>query len=619
MAAAALTLTASCFIWWHQPAHHCEPLGEAAIACISSGMSKPTVDGRIPFDHTDLDIRDGEFEIHAARNETVAFQLIFKTKNAAPNPAVQLDISDLRSETHNVIPTKSHIHRFLAHYVQVSPGGYRWGPNSKVLPWPAAYPDALIPFEHGCADNKIALTHVPLADKKNHNQAVWVDIYVPRDQAPGHYLGHISLNVENAQLNIQIKLTVRDVTLPDKPTIDAVGELYRAYKQEGVGRDIGSKQWQAMAQCYQRLAHQHRMVFIERMREIGPNDSWTHYDQAFGPSLTGELFSAAHGYVGPGSDTPVSIWRTPWTQNYNVELDAPLSHDEVTHYANLAQAWQAHVLDRGWHNTDYFAYIFDEVDGAPERLKKEVDAKDNNVADYVEMVHQQFDRVQRAIDRASPDVPIELIWTSHSNPTQWADEPTLDLRGKIRFWAPNANAAAPDFLQQQSERGERIWFYHSGHPHIGIHSINADGIEMRTWGVIAARYGFHGQLMWAVNLGALEDPYGQPSYRTKDDRFGNGTLVYPGAMLDTIGFEPSPGPIPSMRLKAWRRGLQDAELVALARTADNDAAVNELLQAMIPSALADATGAASWPSDPAQWWDFRLKLLDLAESSDRSR
>jgi len=35
---------------------------------------------------------------------------------------------------------------------------------------------------------------------------------------------------------------------------------------------------------------------------------------------------------------------------------------------------------------------------------------------------------------------------------------------------------------------------------------------MRTWGVVTARYGLGGQLMWAVNFGSAEAPYRKPSY-----------------------------------------------------------------------------------------------------------
>lgn len=280
-------------------------------------------------------------------------------------------------------------------------------------------------------------------------------------------------------------------------------------------------------------------------------------------------------------------------------------------YERVARAWHEHVTRRGWDATHFFAYVFDEVDGPGPRGAGRNAASQRN---YVAMTHEQMRRVQAALDRGAPDHRIDLLWTSHSTPAQWAGDEELDLVGVIRLWAPAAEAAPPAFLEERVSQGEGAWFYHGGHPHIGVHAINASGIDMRTWGLVAARYGLSGQLVWAVNLGDRDDPYNKPSYHPKDDRFGNGTMVYPGAMLDQIGFEPAPGPIPSMRLKAWRRGLQDAELVKLARIAGRGAEVDRLLREYFPAALADARGEATWPRDPAAWHQFRERLLALAAS-----
>jgi len=138
---------------------------------------------------------------------------------------------------------------------------------------------------------------------------------------------------------------------------------------------------------------------------------------------------------------------------------------------------------------------------------------------------------------------------------------------------------------------------------------------MRTWGVIGARYGLTGQFMWAVNLGSDEKPFAEPSYKPDDDRFGNGVLVYPGNQMDKIGFAKIPGPIPSMRLKTWRRGLQDAELFFLAEQ-NNPTDARKLIRSMIPEALAEARGDASWSGKPADWINFKQSLLEIASQSD---
>ena len=63
------------------------------------------------------------------------------------------------------------------------------------------------------------------------------------------------------------------------------------------------------------------------------------------------------------------------------------------------------------------------------------------------------------------------------------------------------------------------------------------------------------------------NPYDHPVYKHGETRWGNGVLFYPGSRLTMIGtLENIKGPVPSMRLKAWRNGLQLVEYCRLADT-----------------------------------------------------
>jgi len=578
--------------------------------CAASDMAKTTRSGKIDLEHLNYDLTDSVVHLDAARNEVIAYQLILsRLKKSVEDAAVTVELGPWTMNGSPVAPDLTPVtNYFAAHYHYVDNGGYRWGPRSSVLSWPDHYPDALVPNEASCGSaNAPIFESVKLSDSVDENQSVWFDVYIPRDAAVGVYNQTISLTLNNRPLDVVVEVTVHPATLPDENTINAIGEIYRAYNLEGVEGYIESPEWQAMSQCYQQLAHQHRTVFIERV-VTNPNDElWDDYLQTIEPMLNGELFSSDSGYIGPGQDTPVGIWRTPWEQEINVLREKRLDNTTYEQIESNAAAWQNYVTSIGATELDYFAYIFDEVDGP------DPTADPAERYEYIKDVHDEMDRVQKAIDAGAPgQPPIDLIWTSHSNPTVWEDDAELDLTGKIRLWAPNASAADVPFLKQRQESGDKIWFYHSGHPSIGVHSVNASGIEMRTWGMTAARYGFDGQFMWAVNLGSNEEPFAEPTYRPDDDRFGNGVVVYPGNQLPKIGYPATPGPMPSIRLKAWRRGLQDAELVELVRRTASDAtvaAMEERLKVLIPSALSEGNETASWSQDPADWIEFRKSLL----------
>ena len=575
----------------------CVDAGDDLQLCALSGMAKLSDQQWPAFEHQHYAIRDAALVLHAARNETIAHQWLIKGEDRA---GLRLEVSHF-SKAGQAVEPQPHVSQYLAHYHHVDRGGYSWGPETEVLPWPARYPDALVPEFHSCTGERIYNT-VPSDSLSADSTLFWQDTYVPPALAAGHYQSTVNLfRFDTLLASVDIELQVWPVTLPDENSIDAVGELYRTYRMEGVGEEANTDSWRAMSNCYQQLAHAHRSTFLERNPEVPKTEvQWRSYQKHYGAMLDGSLFSEKNSYIGPGQNTPVSVWRTPWPQPYDMQLQSPLSYVEIRQYESKALKWHQIVTENDWTNTRWFAYVFDEVDG-PEHTDK----------NYLAMAHQQMSLVQDAIDAGSRGTPIDLLWTSHSNPADWSDDESLDLRSKVRLWAPNAHAADPTFLAEQKSRGDRLWFYHSGHPAVGAHSINASGIELRTWGVIAARYDMDGVLMWAVNLGNDDKPFADPSYKPDDDRFGNGVLLYPGQQLAKIGFKASPGAIPSIRLKSWRRGLQDFELLQLAKNRHPKQSM-QLLKHMIPQALADGRGAAAWSSAPADWIEFKLKLLKLA-------
>ena len=600
-------------VFSHKP---CYDFDNGLKVCAASDMAKITKTGNIPFEDSAFDLSEGKLSLDTARNETIAFQLFLKSNDSDTPKEVKVSFDDLEGANDQTIAATKHIRLFKAHYHWVEHGGYEWGTKSKVLDWPDDYPDALIPQSMECPgqlykrEKTTIYETFPVPENKKENQSVWVDIYIPKNQPAGEYKTQIRINAGDVVNTIPLAVKIWDVTLPDKPSIKAVGELYDSYKMEGVGTDPGDPLWQDMAHCYQKMAHKHRMVFIERL-SVKADQSWADYNKVYDPVLSGSLFTEKNGYVGPGKQTPVGIWRTPWPQEFNARVKQPLSDQQINKYELLANKWQENIDQNNWDQTDYFAYVFDEVDGATDE-----DELGDVSEDYIGMVHQQIDRVQKAIDKGMTNNLVDLIWTSHTDPKTWQENPQEDLKDIVRLWTPSANSANTRYLADRKKEGDKIWFYHSGHPAVGIHSINASGIEMRSWGVITTRYNFDGHFMWALNLSDPDQPYHYPGYKKDDDRFGNGSMVFPGNKLDTIGMNSTPGPIPTMRLKAWRRGLQDAELILLARKAGHEKEISQMLRKLIPTALSEGKENASWSNDPEDWINFRQRLLELASNKN---
>jgi hypothetical protein len=586
--------------------------GPAGIrVCIASDMAKIGMHRQVIPEPSIFDAADHEIKLVGARNGFIGFQVLLRGKTK-PNAITRVSLSALNGLEDQKISIE-YIKRFAAHYTWVGNGGYTWGPPSAVLEWPLHYPDALIPMQPLCPGGAAPIDRVPASEFRD--RLVWIDVYLPKHLSPGSYHGQLNVEIDDETLSLPVAIEVYAATLPDQNHIHAVGEIYGGYVLEGVGDDLSEPRWQKMAHCYQQLAHEHRVVFVERLGLVSPEQrtrkKWQPYLDTFSPILDGSLFTAEQGYFGPGEATPVSAWRLPWPQSVNGRVEEPVGGEQLARMRDFAQVFAEQIRNNGWDDTYFFVYIFDEVDGPTD--EEEAGALGHQ---YIALTHAEMRAVQQAFDDGAGEPLFDLMWTSHSNPAKWVGIEDQDLTGIIRLWTPNAMAADIDFLRQRVAAGEQAWFYHAGHPYIGIHSINASGIEMRTWGVAAARYGLTGNFMWAVNRGDNRRPYDKPSYKPRDDRFGNGTLVYPGNMLIGIKLPPVPGPVPSMRLKTWRSGLQDFELVRLARLAGHAKQVDALLQQIMPEALSGASGKASWSDDPEDWHAFERRLLELASDAN---
>lgn len=613
----SLALVAAFFTlqhWNNRTPSHCLDVSYAVYVCVASDMARVEETQRPDLEHPDFDLGDAKgIRLHAARNETIAFQLIVRRNGWSTGDSFRVAVSDLTG-AQRTLATQKNVTLYEAWYHAINDGGHKWGGDSEVLPWPGSYPDVLIPELASC-DKKVRIRERFKSPKSlRTNSNAWIDFYVPRDQKPGNYQGKVTLALDTSdQLEIPLALTVWDVELPAKPSIDAVGELYRSYALEGASKDRSSASWRTMAHCYQQLAHRHRMIFLERFDDLVELD-WPSYRDYAGPILDGSLFTPENGYHGTGQATPVHLWRTPWEQDFNVELEHAIEKAALLEFEKMAEKWREEVLRNQWHDTRYFAYIFDEIVG-----RTDESADENRSRDYLLMAHNAVHDVQQAIDKGAQGPLIDLIWTTHTDADQWSGDKELDFSQVVRFWAPNAGAANSRFLAERRAQGQRVWFYHDGHPAIGAHNVNSSGIEMRNWGVVTARYNLDGHFMWALNLGQDDAPFRHPNYLLGDDRYGNGVLVYPGNQLPKISYPSAPGPLPSMRLKAWRRGLQDAELVFLARK-KNEIETQKLLEELVPIALADARVAgysrAQWSRNPADWIDFHQQLLALATGTD---
>ena len=189
-----------------------------------------------------------------------------------------------------------------------------WPAKNKTGKWQPAY---CIPLRHGEAMD------IPDPARKlryHGNQSVYVDVYIPKDAAPGAYRGTVEVQADGAKaVALPVELTVYDFALPDRLSFWPELNAYH------IPRDTHD---------YYRLAHQHRCVlncWVIRPKLTGAGKGrkvvWDSYDKIAGPLLSGEAFRTNRR-----TGVPVRVmylpfddsWPTPLsTKNYNYPAPWP--------------------------------------------------------------------------------------------------------------------------------------------------------------------------------------------------------------------------------------------------------------------------------------------------------
>jgi hypothetical protein len=188
------------------------------------------------------------------------------------------------------------------------------------------------------------------------------------------------------------------------------------------------------------------------------------------------------------------------------------------------------------------------------------------------------------------------------------DEPRTEYRGAVDVFVSPRGIPAPAGYPP----GTHFWTYNGRSPSAGNMTIDKPGTALRTWGWIAERYQIELWFAWeglyytdrynraTAPTDTMHQPLTYDERRKGGEERGNGDglLVYPG-------------PLPSLRLKALRRGLEDRLLLRrLAGCPGGAAEAARIARQMTPRAMREAEGEQSWPDDEASWELARRAVLD---------
>ncbi|GAB4531678.1 MAG: hypothetical protein Kow0063_11290 [Anaerolineae bacterium] len=340
-------------------------------------------------------------------------------------------------------------------------------------------------------------------------------------------------------------------------------------------------------------------------------------DDAWTSRLSGELFTAARGYDGVGVEVGNNVYAIgtysswPWQDGTQADM-----------WANT-DAWVNWFEAQDFTTpTDYFLYLIDESDDYPQ------------IEGWAQWMDDNPGPGQRLMSMATIGLPTAAEETpSLDVPTSWYSVGLTDV------WqnAADSYAANPD---------KRFYMYNSNRPGSGSFALEDEGVALRelAWGQY--KMGVDRWFYWEstyynneqgntgqTNVFQQAHTYGD--FEELDEMLGetgwnylngDGVLFYPGT--DTRFPEDSygvMGPFASLRLKHWRRGIQDVDYLTLAAEIDAGRTA-EIVNEIIPQVLWEV-GASdsedptwvlsdiSWPTDPDVWEAARAELADIIEGA----
>jgi hypothetical protein len=541
---------------------------------------------------------DGQkITIFGARNEIIAFQIIVEADEDGINQ-LTVALPELRRQNGgtkikylppSLDPTNyvgRPIEIFTVNYMNVekaSRAEWVYMPGSSAAPHdPTGWkPVQLVP-----ENARSGRGGFPLRVAAGHNQAIWIEVYTSRNLPAGIYRGNVTVNADGRVQTIPVELELFDFTLPDQNSMQAMVYYESLQPKLYQGRDLDAE--------YHRFAHRQRIELVHG------------YDidkvKTVKGLLSGKDFTRAKGYEGPG-------------ENVGNRIIPRTFYGPGKEFDDRASAWRQAdnwmtFLRQNFPKAITFLYLPDE----PGR------------SEY-KYIRQLADNI-------------------HSNPGPGKSLPTFvtkhyvkELDGAIDIWDTGPLGYEIKRANEERARGRRYWIYNGGRPAAGAIVIDAPATDARAtiwacfkhgvdnyfywhgvhWQHNRQKVGERRQNIWSNPI--TFDNRGQQNKPVDDQGYinGDGVLMYPGEeKLHPEEDRGIAGPISTIQLANFRRGLQDHQYLTLARQFGLDSLIEAVLQSVVPRVFSDARGKVGFAETGNEYERARYKLAQaLAKQRGR--
>ncbi|HEY6122132.1 MAG TPA: hypothetical protein VIV66_19395, partial [Pyrinomonadaceae bacterium] len=362
---------------------------------------------------------------------------------------------------------------------------------------------------------------------------------------------------DNKKQSIPVELELFDFTLPDENSMQAMVYYESLQPRLYQGRNLDTE--------YDRFAHRQR---IELVHEYNIETV-----TAAASRFNGQAFTSSHRYEGPGEGIGNRIIPRTF-------YGPGKSFDERANAWQQSDLWMS-FLAKNFPNAITFLYMPDE----PPR--------------------SEYPYIRQLADNI------------HSNPGLGKTLPIFvtkryvkELDGYIDIWDTGPQGFDIKRAIEERSHGRKYWIYNGGRPAAGAIVIDAPATDPRAtiWACfkhnIEVYFCWHGvhwqhnrqkvgerrQNVWANPI--TFDNRGQPNKPLADQGYinGDGVLMYPGEeKIHPEEDREIAGPISTVQLANFRRGLQDHLYLTMARERGLNSLVDEVLQAVVPRVFSKDT------------------------------
>jgi hypothetical protein len=366
-----------------------------------------------------------------------------------------------------------------------------------------------------------------------------LEFQIPKDAQPGEHRGTLRIDGQVVTFSV----TVWNFTLPDRLSFIAQMNGYGMMDQE--------RPWF-------RLAHEHRLTLnvltygwsgrvtaAPKLNHDGTFE-WSGWDARFGPLLDGSAFADL-----PRGKVPTEAIYLPINENWPMDhekhfkggywIENAYGQEYWTTFANAASGFTRHFSEKGWHETMFEFYLNNKVYFKNGQNGKPGSWKTTSATwIYDEPQHTQDFWALRRFGQefwkaVAPFGDVRTVFRIDISRPEWQRD-LLDGVTNVDV-VSGALREHPRRVLGRNRRDGKLTYMYGAPSKLGQPLVINAAWCAETWAL-----GADGVVPWQT--------IGKPDSLTKPD--------------DLAVFYPGPdGPLPSLRLKAFRAGQQLAEYLAI--------------------------------------------------------